>query len=82
MSIFKTLGLSQAIVDSLVELGYEQPTEIQKISIPQILGSKDDLKAFAQTGTGKTAAFICPYLSKLIPTTKIPRRSFFLQQEN
>ena len=41
MSIFKTLGLSQAIVDSLVDLGYEQPTEIQKISIPQILGSKD-----------------------------------------
>ena len=49
MSIFKTLGLSQAIVDSLVELGYEQPTEIQKIAIPQILGSKDDLKAFADS---------------------------------
>ena len=52
MSIFKTLGLSQVIVDSLTDLGYEQPTEIQKISIPQILGSKGDLKAFAQTGTG------------------------------
>lgn len=65
MSIFKTLGLSQAIVDSLDELGYEQPTEIQKISIPQILGSKDDLKAFAQTGTGKTAAFSLPILEQI-----------------
>ena len=65
MSIFKDLGLSQEIVDSLVELGYEQPTEIQKISIPQILGSKNDLKAFAQTGTGKTAAFSLPILEQI-----------------
>jgi ATP-dependent RNA helicase DeaD len=65
MSIFKTLGLNQAIVDSLTELGYEQPTEIQKIAIPQILGSKDDLKAFAQTGTGKTAAFSLPILEQI-----------------
>jgi ATP-dependent RNA helicase DeaD len=65
MSIFKELGLSQAIVDSLVELGYEQPTEIQNISIPQILNSKNDLKAFAQTGTGKTAAFSLPILEQI-----------------
>lgn len=65
MSIFKSLGLSQAIVDSLTDLGYEQPTEIQKISIPQILNSKDDLKAFAQTGTGKTAAFSLPILEQI-----------------
>lgn len=65
MSTFKSLGLSQAIVDSLTELGYEQPTEIQKISIPQILGSKNDLKAFAQTGTGKTAAFSLPILEQI-----------------
>ncbi len=65
MSIFKELGLSQEVVDSLIELGYEQPTEIQKISIPQILGSKDDLKAFAQTGTGKTAAFSLPIIEQI-----------------
>ncbi len=65
MSIFKELGLSQEVVDSLTELGYEQPTEIQKISIPQILSSKNDLKAFAQTGTGKTAAFSLPILEQI-----------------
>jgi len=70
MSIFKDLGLSQEIVDSLVELGYEQPTEIQKISIPQILESKNDLKAFAQTGTGKTAAFSLPILEQINTSDK------------
>ena len=70
MSIFKELGLSQAIVDSLIELGYEQPTEIQKLAIPQILGSKDDLKAFAQTGTGKTAAFSLPILEQIDTSNK------------
>ena len=70
MSIFKELGLSQAIVDSLTELGYEQPTEIQKIAIPQILNSKDDLNAFAQTGTGKTAAFSLPILEQIDTSNK------------
>ena len=65
MSIFKELGLSKAIVDSLTELGYEKPTPIQEIAIPQILKSKDDLKAFAQTGTGKTAAFSLPIMEQL-----------------
>jgi len=65
MSIFKDLGLNKAIVSSLVELGYENPTEIQEIAIPQILSSKDDLKAFAQTGTGKTAAFALPIMEQL-----------------
>ncbi len=65
MSIFKELGLSDAIVNSLTELGYEKPTQIQEIAIPQILKSKDDLKAFAQTGTGKTAAFALPIMEQL-----------------
>ncbi len=65
MSLFKDLGLSQEIVDSLIELGYEKPTEIQNISIPQILSSKNDLKAFAQTGTGKTAAFSLPIIQQV-----------------
>lgn len=65
MSIFKELGLNEAIVNALVDLGYEAPTPIQKISIPQIIGSNADLKAFAQTGTGKTAAFSLPILEQI-----------------
>ena len=62
MSVFKDLGLNQAIADALNDLGYSLPTPIQKIAIPQIISSKNDLKAFAQTGTGKTAAFSLPIL--------------------
>ena len=65
MSIFKDLGLNEAIISALEELGYEKPTPIQEIAIPQIINSKADLKAFAQTGTGKTAAFSLPILEKL-----------------
>ena len=43
-------------------MGYEKPTVIQEKAIPQIISSLDDLKAFAQTGTGKTAAFSLPIL--------------------
>ncbi len=65
MSLFKELGLSQAIVNALTDLGYEAPTPIQEKAIPQILNSASDLKAFAQTGTGKTAAFSLPILEQL-----------------
>ncbi len=65
MSTFKELGLDQAILKALNDLGYEQPTAIQKKSIPQILSSTDDIKAFAQTGTGKTAAFSLPIIEKV-----------------
>jgi ATP-dependent RNA helicase DeaD len=65
MSKFKDLGLSQDVVTALIDLGYEEPTPIQEIAIPQILSSKNDLKAFAQTGTGKTAAFSLPILEQI-----------------
>ncbi len=65
MSKFRDLGLSQKVVSSLIDLGYEKPTEIQEIAIPQILNSKSDLKAFAQTGTGKTAAFSLPIIEQI-----------------
>jgi ATP-dependent RNA helicase DeaD len=51
-------------------LGFEFPTEIQQKSIPQIIGSEDDLKAFAQTGTGKTAAFSLPIIQLIDPKKK------------
>jgi len=65
MSTFKELGLNKNIIKALTELGYENPTEIQSKAIPQVLASKDDLKAFAQTGTGKTAAFSLPILEQI-----------------
>ncbi len=65
MSTFKELGLNKDIIKALTDLGYENPTEIQLKSIPQVLSSKNDLKAFAQTGTGKTAAFSLPILEQI-----------------
>ncbi len=70
MSLFNELGLSQAIIAALDDLGYEQPTPIQEKTIPQILSSKDDLKAFAQTGTGKTAAFSLPIIEQINTNSK------------
>ena len=65
MESFKNLGLSQNILDALEKLGYEHPTPIQEIAIPQIINYENDLKAFAQTGTGKTAAFGLPILEMI-----------------
>ena len=62
MSTFLELGLKEPINRALTDLGYEKPTVIQEKAIPQIISSTDDLKAFAQTGTGKTAAFSLPIL--------------------
>jgi ATP-dependent RNA helicase DeaD len=62
MSTFLELGLKEPINKALQDLGYEKPTVIQEKAIPQIISSTDDLKAFAQTGTGKTAAFSLPIL--------------------
>ncbi|AOW19292.1 DEAD/DEAH box helicase [Urechidicola croceus] len=65
MSTFKELGLKPEIVKALTDLGYENPTEIQEKAVPQVIASDQDLKAFAQTGTGKTAAFSLPILQKI-----------------
>ena len=65
MPTFKELGLRAEIVQALDELGFEKPTPIQEKAIPQVLDSKKDLIALAQTGTGKTAAFSLPVLQQL-----------------
>lgn len=64
MSTFLELGLKEPINKALTDLGYEKPTVIQEKAIPQIISSTDDLKAFAQTGTGKTAAFSLPVFGR------------------
>jgi ATP-dependent RNA helicase DeaD len=70
MPTFKELGLKAEIVQALDALGFENPTPIQEKAIPQVLDSKRDLIALAQTGTGKTAAFSLPVLQQLDQSSK------------
>ena len=60
MNSFAETGLADRILDAVQELGFEKPTPIQTKTIPHLLSSDQDLIAFAQTGTGKTAAFGLP----------------------
>lgn len=61
---FKELGLHDDVLDSLNAMGFEKPTPIQEQAIPIILSNKDIIGC-AQTGTGKTAAFLLPVLDKI-----------------
>ncbi|WP_415900707.1 DEAD/DEAH box helicase [Neptuniibacter sp. QD48_11] len=61
---FAELGLAAPVLKVLDEIGYETPSPIQAQSIPHLLEGKD-LLGIAQTGTGKTAAFSLPLLSRL-----------------
>ncbi len=61
---FQDLGLSATALESVTDLGYDEPTPIQEQAIPLALTGRD-LLACAQTGTGKTAAFVLPVLSKI-----------------
>lgn len=63
--LFKDLDIIKPILRAVGEAGYEEPTEIQKKSIPVILKGKDILGC-AQTGTGKTAAFAIPILQNIV----------------
>ncbi len=62
MTNFTETGLEENLLRAVNELGFEQPTPIQAKTIPHLLTSDRDLMAFAQTGTGKTAAFGLPAL--------------------
>lgn len=70
MSGFQNLGLDSSIIMALNDLGYEKPTPIQELTIPHLLTTDQDLKAFAQTGTGKTAAFSLPILNNIDTNSK------------
>ena len=64
---FATLGLDPRLLDALTALGYEEPTPVQRATIPVLLAGRDVL-AMAATGTGKTAAFALPLLHRIDPT--------------
>jgi ATP-dependent RNA helicase DeaD len=61
---FSDLGLSATVLEALTEVGYESPSPIQAATIPVLLAGQDMLGQ-AQTGTGKTAAFALPILSRI-----------------
>ena len=65
---FQDFDFGDSLLDGLDAMGYSQPTPIQAQAIPIILDNKD-LIACAQTGTGKTAAYLLPILDKI---TQLP----------
>src|SRR5258706_650235 len=69
---FSKLGLSNPMVEGVKAMGYVEPTPIQLRAIPLILEGRDVIGS-AQTGTGKTAAFALPILSKLVDHKPAPR---------
>ena len=70
MTTFHALGLSEPLVRGVLATGYTTPTPIQAAAIPAALAGKD-LIGCAQTGTGKTAAFVLPLLDRLAdPATR------------
>src|SRR2546430_13068489 len=79
---FDSLGLSPAVLDVVRKIGFEHPTPIQAAVIPAALSGRDVI-GLAQTGSGKTAAFVLPLAERLthrrgvhglvLPQTETPR---------
>jgi ATP-dependent RNA helicase RhlE len=65
---FDTFGLNPALLSAVRALGYTEPTPIQKATIPAILTGRDVIGC-AQTGTGKTAAYLLPVLHRFLQST-------------
>ena len=62
---FSHYQLSESSLRAIEDLGYIAPTEIQSLALPKLLGEDRDFIGQAQTGTGKTLAFVLPLLEKL-----------------
>ncbi|MFE7846027.1 DEAD/DEAH box helicase [Microbacterium sp. NPDC057407] len=69
---FSDLGLGDAVLKALRDVGYETPSAIQAATIPTLLGGRD-VVGLAQTGTGKTAAFALPIIDRLDLSQKNPQ---------
>ncbi|OIP50807.1 MAG: ATP-dependent RNA helicase [Flavobacteriaceae bacterium CG_4_8_14_3_um_filter_34_10] len=70
MTKFTDLGLNEAILRAVADMGFETPSEIQAKAIPILLESDTDMVSLAQTGTGKTAAFGFPLIQKIDANSK------------
>src|SRR5467141_3637028 len=69
---FRSLGLTNPVLEGVKAMGFVEPTPIQLRAIPLILAGQDVIGS-AQTGTGKTAAFALPILSQLGQHDRLPR---------
>lgn len=69
---FSDLGLAPGVLKAITEVGYETPSAIQAATIPTLLSGRD-VVGLAQTGTGKTAAFALPILSRIQPGQGVPQ---------
>jgi ATP-dependent RNA helicase DeaD len=69
---FTDLGLDERVLRALAEVGYESPSAIQAATIPPLMAGRH-LVGLAQTGTGKTAAFALPILSRIDMTQRAPQ---------
>ncbi len=72
MILFKDLQLKKEIIQAIDDLGFEEPTPIQKSAIPMMMDG-EDIIGQAQTGTGKTAAFGIPILNNINDQSKVPQ---------
>jgi ATP-dependent RNA helicase RhlE len=75
---FSALGLSEKILEGVKAMGYVEPTPIQLRAVPLVLSGRDVIGS-AQTGTGKTAAFALPILSKLGQHNSVGPRVLILE---
>ena len=66
---FTNYSIAEEVLKAITDLGYTQPTTIQEKTLPLALEGRD-VVAKAQTGSGKTAAFLVPVLTKLIQNPK------------
>lgn len=89
MTNFTDLGLNEALLRAVADMGFETPSEVQIKTIPILLSKETDLVSLAQTGTGKTAAFGFPLIQKIDPKSKVtqglilsPTRELCLQITN
>ncbi len=65
MNTFQSLGLNEALLKAIEDMGFKTPSEVQEKTIPLLLEQETDVVSLAQTGTGKTAAFGFPMLQKI-----------------